>query len=199
MLKQTSAMLTCGLAAAIIISSYEGASADVQQDIANGQLVATDTVAYLLSGLEDGAEFHLPGGNVGTVSPVGMRLDPNAPAAFEISFGNIGPSQIIRVEQKTPCIYIMESLSYNRNRKLWPDAKPEVLSVELDFSNAVEAFIVNNSTPTAQIVGLSCTPREKGEGSCDMARDGGFISAASDANLKNAFAYFQEKFCPRQN
>lgn len=178
---------------------YQSHASALENAITSGSLSSEDTVAFLMLGVQDGVRFRYGDGTVATVHAVGRGLGSNEPYGYEIRYGNGGPSLIVSVRENSGCTYTMDLYRYQVNRVIWPNEKPKLSKMELDFTKAVAAFVVvGDSTPTGQVVGVECTPTENAENECANVEKDGFKTFASGADMLKAFAYFQTKFCPRQ-
>lgn len=177
----------------------EGHASGLAAGIDGRTLKAADTVAFLLLGVQDGAQYRFADGTVATVQPVGRTLTSNEPYGFEIRYGNGGPSLIVSVRQTSGCTYTLDMFRYSVSRQIFPNEKPEQSKMELDFSKAVAAYVVVGDTRrTGQVVGVQCTPVENADNECENIEKAGLATFASGIDTLKAFAYFQQEFCPRQ-
>lgn len=180
--------------------SAQSHAGEVADAIANGTLDATDAVAYLVYGVEDG-------GNVPFSQYNGKVMRVSDPYGFEIKYDD-GPSQIVSVRKIDACNYTVQYLSYRYDRKAVAGVSPAQAVFDLDFSKVVrtslvkvnEAVVEQENEPPfkSELVGLGCASRENGERACESLAKSDIATAADGATLLKTFAYFREKFCPRQ-
>lgn len=185
----------------LFASTHVSHAGEVENAIAAGTLDAIDAVAYMVYGLENRGEIRYDNQERATIKRVGELLLSDEPYGFEIEFGINSSSSIISVRQIDGCNYALQILSYNSSRKMHPERKPEKLLVDLDFSKVVRTSIVRgNKLPLkSEIVGLECKPTENGQSICDGLAKSTLPTAANGETLLKTFAYFREKFCPRQS
>jgi len=178
----------------------QGHAGDVADAIASGTLKATDAVAYIVYGVENGGNLPFPEDN-------GKVWRVSEPSGFEINYAD-GPTEIISVQKRDDCNYTIQYQFYRYGRGVVVGLPPTKAVFDLDFSKVVrtsvvqinQALVEQGTEPPlkSQIVGLGCTPRENGERPCEALANSAMATAADGATLLKTFSYFREKFCPRQ-